>query len=52
MSEGRGLGSSDRRLLPELQRMADIDRVELTSKPAEFVDFYTRPARQLSLRLG
>ena len=36
----------------ELQRRADIDRRELSGSLAEFVDFYTRPARQLSLRLG
>ena len=36
----------------ELQRRADIDRRELTGTLAEFVEFYTRPARQLSLRLA
>ena len=35
----------------EIQRRADIDRRELTGTLAEFVEFYTRPARQLSLRL-
>ena len=39
-------------LAAELQRRADIDRRELSGSLAEFVDFYTRPARQLSLRLG
>ena len=36
----------------EIQRSADLDGRELTSTLAEFVDFYTRPARQLSLRLA
>jgi hypothetical protein len=35
----------------ELQRRADIHRRELTGKLAEFVEAYTAPARQLSLRL-
>jgi hypothetical protein len=36
----------------ELQRRADIDGQELTGTVADFVEFYTRPARQLSLRLA
>jgi hypothetical protein len=36
----------------ELQRRADLDRVELEGTLKEFVEFYTRPARQLSLRLA
>jgi hypothetical protein len=36
----------------ELQRRADIDRVDLTGSLAEFVEYYTRPARQLSLQLA
>ena len=36
----------------EIQRRADIDRRELTGTLAEFVEFYTRPARQLTLRLA
>jgi hypothetical protein len=36
----------------ELQRRADLDGRELSGTLAEFVDFCTRPARQLSLRLG
>ena len=36
----------------ELQRRADIDGRELTGTLADFVEFYTRPARQLSLRLA
>lgn len=35
----------------ELQRLADIERTELTENVAEFVEFYTRASRQLSLRL-
>lgn len=35
----------------EIQRRADMDRRELTDAVAEFVEFYTLPARQLSLRL-
>jgi hypothetical protein len=36
----------------EIQRRADIDRRELSGTLAEFVEHYTRPARQLSLRLA
>jgi hypothetical protein len=36
----------------ELQRRADVDRRELTGGVADFIEFYTRPARQLSLRLA
>jgi hypothetical protein len=36
----------------ELHRRADIDGRDLTGTLAEFVEFYTRPARQLSLRLA
>jgi hypothetical protein len=36
----------------ELQRRADIEGRELTGTLAEFVEFYTRPGRQLSLRLA
>jgi hypothetical protein len=36
----------------ELQRRADIHRRELTGKLANFVEAYTAPARQLSLRLA
>ena len=36
----------------ELQRRADLEGVELTGTLAEFVEFYTRPARQLSLKLA
>jgi hypothetical protein len=36
----------------ELQRRADIDGQELTGTLANFVEFYNRPARQLSLRLA
>ena len=36
----------------ELQRRADLDRVELEGTLKEFVEFYTRPERQLSLRLA
>lgn len=35
----------------ELQRRADLAGCELEGKLAEFVEDYTRPARQLSLRL-
>ena len=36
----------------EIQRRADFDGRELTGTVAEFVEHYTRPARQLSLRLA
>jgi hypothetical protein len=36
----------------ELQRRADLEGEELTGTLADFVEFYTRPARQLSLRLA
>ena len=36
----------------EFQRRADIDRTELAGTLAEFVEFYTEPGRQLSLRLA
>jgi hypothetical protein len=36
----------------EIQRRADIDRRELTGTLADFVEFYTQPARQFSLRLA
>jgi hypothetical protein len=36
----------------EIQRRADLERKELSGKLAEFVEFYTQPARQLSLRLA
>ncbi len=36
----------------EIQRRADLDGRELTGSLAEFVDYYTRPGRQLSLRLA
>jgi len=36
----------------ELQRRTDLDGKELTGTLAEFVEFYTKPARQLSLRLA
>ena len=36
----------------ELQRRADLEGKELTGTLAGFVEFYTRPARQLSLRLA
>ena len=36
----------------ELQRRADIDGRDLAGTLAEFVEFYTRPARQLTLRLA
>jgi hypothetical protein len=36
----------------ELQRRADIDSRELTGTLGDFVEHYTRPARQLSLRLA
>ena len=35
----------------ELQRRADLEGKELEGTLAEFVEFYTKPARQLSLRL-
>ena len=41
-----------REFAEELQRRADLDRVELTGTLADFVEFYTRPTRQLSLRLA
>ena len=36
----------------ELQRLADIERTELIGNVAEFVEYYTRASRQLSLRLA
>ena len=36
----------------EIQRRADLEGRELIGTLAEFVEFYTRPARQLSLRLA
>jgi len=36
----------------ELQRRADLEGRELIGTLAEFVEFYTRPARQLSVRLA
>jgi hypothetical protein len=36
----------------EIQRRADLDGRGLSGTLAEFVDFNTRPARQLSLRLA
>ena len=36
----------------EVQRRADLAGNELTGSLAEFVMFYTQPARQLSLRLA
>ena len=36
----------------ELQRRADIDGRELIGTLADFVESYTRPGRQLSLRLA
>jgi hypothetical protein len=36
----------------ELQRRADFDRVELEGTLAEFVEYYTQTARQLSLKLA
>jgi hypothetical protein len=36
----------------EIQRRADVEGRELIGAVAEFVEFYTRPARQLSLRLA
>ena len=36
----------------EVQRRSDLAGRELTGKLAEFVEFYTKPARQLSLRLA
>jgi len=36
----------------ELQRRADIEGRELTGALADFVEFYTRAARQLTLRLA
>ena len=36
----------------EIQRRADLEGYELPGKLAEFVEFYTRPVRQLSLRLA
>ena len=38
-------------IAPEIQRRADIQHHQLTGALTEFVDFYTRPARQRSLRL-
>jgi hypothetical protein len=35
----------------ELQRRADLEGLELSGNLADFVESYTRPARQLSLRL-
>jgi hypothetical protein len=39
-------------LANELQRRADLERQELTATVAAFVEEYTSPARQLSLRLA
>ena len=39
-------------LAVELQRRADIERCELVGTVAAFVEAYTSPARQLSLRLA
>jgi hypothetical protein len=39
-------------LAVELQRRADLERQELTATVAAFVETYTSPARQLSLRLA
>jgi hypothetical protein len=36
----------------EILRRADLERAELTGTLARFVEHYTRPARQLSLRLA
>jgi hypothetical protein len=36
----------------EVQRRADLDRRELGGTLREFVEHYTRPARQLALRLA
>jgi hypothetical protein len=36
----------------EIQRRADLTREELSGNLAEFVRFYTRPAKQLTLRLA
>jgi hypothetical protein len=36
----------------EIQRRADLEDRELVGTLAEFVEFYTKPARQLSLRLA
>ena len=36
----------------EIQRRADLERKELSGRLADFVDAYTQPARQLSLRLA
>ena len=36
----------------ELQQRADLDRIELEGTLKEFVEFYSRPERQLSLRLA
>jgi hypothetical protein len=39
-------------LAAELQRRADLEDEELVGTVAEFVEFYTRRERQLSLRLA
>jgi hypothetical protein len=36
----------------EIQRRADLEHRELFGSLSDFVEFYTRPARQLSLRLA
>jgi hypothetical protein len=40
-----------REFAEEVQRRADLEAIELPGTLAAFVDFYTRPARQLTLRL-
>jgi len=35
----------------DVLRLADLEGRELPGSTAEFVDFYTRPDRQLTLRL-
>jgi hypothetical protein len=40
-----------REFAEEVQRRADLEVVELPGTVATFVEFYTRPARQLTLRL-
>ena len=50
--ELHGLRRDGTEFAAEIQRRADLERKELSGKLAEFVDAYTQPARQLSLRLA